>query len=202
MYLSWNSLTFKQLDFTSFLSSGTVSNKSFNSWSMRSKASLRANVLNSTTGSAGFCFSDYKQTHQHSWLWSQQETHSPFNHIFIFKLTMIFLQSVASKWLVKRVQIKYLSMKYMIPAPLSRTTCKLGSSLLPWQGKLRDFRRVTWRRFFVRLFYAPLGYTSQNSQTNKDKIRETLCRIPRYTLRSRIKPGQRVFSLAFWVLVI
>ena len=124
------------------------------------------------------------------------------NHIFIFKLTMIFLQSVASNWLVKRVQIKYLSMKYMIPAPLSRTTCKLGSSLLPWQGKLRDFRRVTWRRFFVRLFYAPLGYTSQNSQTNKDKIRETLCRIPRYTLRSRIKPGQRVFSLAFWVLVI
>lgn len=185
MYLSWNS--FKQLDFTSFLSSGAVSNKSFNSWSMRSKASLRANVLNSTTGSAGF--SDYKQTHQHSWLWTQQETHSPLNHIFIFKLTMIFLQSVASKWLVKRVQIKYLSMKYTIPALLSRTTCKLESSLLPWQGKLRDFRRVTWRRFT-----RPRPW---DSQTNKDKIRETLCSIPRYTLRSRIKPGQRLFKLGF-----
>ena len=75
--------TFAQQDITCFLSSGTVSNKSFNSWSMRSKASLRATVLNSTTGSAfEFCCSVYKETDQHSWLWSQQEKHiHQFSHI-------------------------------------------------------------------------------------------------------------------------
>ena len=193
MYLSWNS--FKQL--TSFLSSGTVSNKSFNSWSMRSKASLRATVLNSTTGSAGF--SDYKQTHQHSWLWTQQETHSPLNHIFIFKLTMIFLQSVASKWLVKRVQIKYLSMKYTIPALLSRTTCKLESSLLPWQGKLRDFRRVTWRRFFVR-FLRALGPGIVKQTKTKYEKHFAVFRDTHYVPESSL--DNAFLSLAFWVRVI
>jgi len=190
MYLSWNS--FKQLDFTSFLSSGAVSNKSFNSWSMRSKASLRATVLNSTTGSAGF--SDYKQTHQHSWLWTQQETHSPLNHIFIFKLTMIFLQSVASKWLVKRVQIKYLSIKYMIPALLSRTTCKLESSLLPWQGKLRDFRRVTCA------VLRALGPGIVKQTTTKYEKHFAVFRDTHYVPESSL--DNAFLSLAFWVRVI
>lgn len=187
MYLSWNS--FKQLDFTSFLSSGTVSNKSFNSWSMRSKASLRATVLNSTTGSAGF--SDYKQTHQHSWLWTQQETHSPLNHIFIFKLTMIFLQSVASKWLVKRVQIKYLSMKYTTLHFYHERPVNLSPAY--YRDKASCVIFDVWRGAVLRA----LGPGIYDSQTNNDKIRETLCSIPRYTLRSRIKPGQRLFKLGF-----
>ena len=68
---------------------------------MRSKASLRATVLNSTTGSAfEFCCSVYKQTDQHSWLWSQQEKHiHQFSHIS--KLTMI-----ATKWCLPGIRQK------------------------------------------------------------------------------------------------
>ena len=46
-----SSINTVQRDITSFLSSGAVSSKIFNSESIRSKASLRARDLNSTTGS-------------------------------------------------------------------------------------------------------------------------------------------------------
>lgn len=162
---------------------------------MRSKASLRATVLNSTTGSAfEFCCSVYKQTDQHSWLWSQQEKHiHQFSHIS--KLTMI-----ATKWCLPGIRQKGINeifidekhdhlSDHQRPANLGPdyyvtsqiawfSTCDVAWSLTAYFRAPRPLAR--W--LFIR-------------KQIKMKIRETLCRIPRYMLRSQNQALKAHFNL-------